>query len=360
MIKRTLLFAALAAGVLFGGMPQVAFADDAEASATKSVKKSKKGKKSKKKSKKSDGEHLSPELKAALESRDYYNGKTPDLSAEYFMILSSASWCGPCKALMPQLVAAYPTMKKMGVEVILSCNDRTLDAAKAYADHYNLEFPAMMVTGVNAIPGYVSSRGIPNTCIIDAQGKTVKTAVGGAAVLQWKKDIEAYEAKNEAAGDDAAADAADEEPEDDDAAEEKEKKDDGPGAVVEAMKGVKFINAKPSKKADYYIYLHSASWCGPCKAIMPQIAKEYKKMKRAGVEVILMGHDKDEKGVKDYIKHYKVKMPALVSNAPEALAMPGNPAQVAGIPHAVVVDKDGNVIRAGHGSLVLEWKEICK
>lgn len=357
-MKRTLLLTALAVGVLFGGMPQVTFADDAPTSTTKKVKKTKKKKKKSKKS----GAELAPELKEALESRNYYNDKTPNLDAKYYMILSSASWCGPCKALMPQLVAAYPSMQKMGIEVILSCNDRDLPAAKAYADHYKLEFPAMMSTEVNAIPGYVSSRGIPNTCIIDAQGKTVKTAVGGGAVLQWKKDIEAYEAKNgdapKAADDDVAT--ADEEPEDDDAAEEKAKKDDGPGAVAAAMKDVKFINAKASKKADYYIYLHSASWCGPCKAIMPQIAKEYKKMKRAGVEVILMGHDKDEKGVKDYIKHYKVKMPALVSTSPEAKAMPGNPAQVGGIPHAVVVDKDGNIIRQGHGALVLEWKDICK
>ena len=35
-------------------------------------------------------------------------------------------------------------------------------------------------------------------------------------------------------------------------------------AVQEAMKGVKSFNRKINKKAKYYIYLQSASWCGPC------------------------------------------------------------------------------------------------
>lgn len=350
-MKHSYFYVALAAGILLGGMPQVTFADDAEATpaATKSVKKGKKAQKGKK-SKKVKAAEWSPELKAALEGCNFYNGVTPNPQARYFVLLESASWCGPCKAVMPQVVAAYPAMKEGDVEVILLNKDKTPEAAQKYVDDYKMEFPAVMVAGMPKIPGHVSGPGIPFMTIIDAEGNTVQSGHGQMS-LQWKQLTENYEKKGG-----AAKKAVEDETEADD---EEEKKDDGPGAVVEAMKDVKFLGGKPSKKADYFIYLHSASWCGPCKAIMPDIVKEYRKMKKAGVEVILMGHDKDEKGVKSYLKSYKAKMPALVSTSDEAKAMPGNKA-IGGIPHAIIVDKDGNIVREGHGKIVLDWKEICK
>ena len=51
-------------------------------------------------------------------------------------------------------------------------------------------------------------------------------------------------------------------------------------AVKAAIQELDFVSGKPSDKAKYYIYLHSASWCGPCKALMPEIVKDYKKMKK--------------------------------------------------------------------------------
>ena len=58
--------------------------------------------------------------------------------------------------------------------------------------------------------------------------------------------------------------------------EKKVKKSDS-SAVKAAIEDIEFLtDNKPSKKAKYYIYLHSASWCSPCKALMPEIVKEYK------------------------------------------------------------------------------------
>ena len=118
-------------------------------------------------------------------------------------------------------------------------------------------------------------------------------------------------------------------------------------------------DVKPSKKAKYYIYLHSASWCGPCKALMPEIVKEYKKMQKKNVEIILIGHDQTPEAAKDYLEHYGAEFPGVLSSSADAKKLPGITAPN-GIPAATIVDAKGNVLYSGHGKGALEWKKYCK
>ncbi len=130
--------------------------------------------------------------------------------------------------------------------------------------------------------------------------------------------------------------------------------------VAEALSNIELLSGKPLKGAKYYVYLHSASWCGPCKALMPQIVKDYKKMKKKKVEVILIGHDKTPEAAKAYLEHYKADFPCILYTDPAVNSLPGYTANFAGIPHATIVDAEGNQIVDGHGKEVLEWQKICK
>ncbi|WP_176473095.1 thioredoxin-like domain-containing protein [Sphingomonas lenta] len=44
-----------------------------------------------------------------------------------------ASWCGPCRAFAPELVAAYPALRARRVEVVFVSDDATCRAALDYA-----------------------------------------------------------------------------------------------------------------------------------------------------------------------------------------------------------------------------------
>ena len=130
-------------------------------------------------------------------------------------------------------------------------------------------------------------------------------------------------------------------------------------AVTAYVNSAPFLTGQPMADAQYYIYLYSASWCGPCKALMPEIVKEYKKMQKKNVEIILIGHDQTPEAAKDYLEHYGAEFPGVLSSSADAKKLPGITAPN-GIPAATIVDAKGNVLYSGHGKGALEWKKYCK
>ena len=128
--------------------------------------------------------------------------------------------------------------------------------------------------------------------------------------------------------------------------------------VPAALSKLKYLTKKkPDLKADYYIFLKSASWCGPCRMVMPKIAKEYRKLRRGKVELVLIACEPPDKA-KEYLEHYKAKFAGTAQIQSDTL--PGVSFSSGGIPSMCLVDAQGNKLYDGHGSQVLEWKDLIK
>lgn len=159
---------------------------------------------------------------------------------------------------------------------------------------------------------------------------------------------------------DVEADSEDEEA----AAPEKPAKPSTP-KVVEALGKFKVFNAKPNLKAEYFIYLYSASWCGYCQQCMPVAVEQYKKMKSSRkVELILICGDKSEAEGKNYLKSKKLKSPAIMFSELQATQFRGLPGcGMPGYPAISVVDKEGNLIKNVVGAsqvqaVLAEWRDL--
>lgn len=141
-------------------------------------------------------------------------------------------------------------------------------------------------------------------------------------------------------------------------AKKKKSKSKG-GAVAKAFKKVKRVSGRVKQDALVYIYLQSASWCGPCKKAMPDIVEQYKEMRKDGrVEIVLVGHDYTAEDVKAYIDGYKCKMPAVWKDAKNVDKLPGF-TEAGGIPDAIIVDADGKVLAKGYPTMIIPgWKDL--
>jgi len=85
-----------------------------------------------------------------------------------------------------------------------------------------------------------------------------------------------------------------------------------------------------------------ATWCGPCRAVMPDLVETYEQYHDKGFEIIGISLDKDKSQLEKYMQDIGITWPqyydGLVWNNKIAKRF-----GVRGIPHIVLVDKNGAV-----------------
>ena len=117
-------------------------------------------------------------------------------------------------------------------------------------------------------------------------------------------------------------------------------------SVAEKLGQCDFLLNKDFKKnAKVYLCLFSASWCPPCRAEMPRIAKTYAETLKddPDIELIHFSRDQNDEKAMAWAKEHDVKFPVVKPNG-------GNPLNLhaSGIPHLFIVKADGTLVEEGH------------
>ena len=130
-------------------------------------------------------------------------------------------------------------------------------------------------------------------------------------------------------------------------------------SVLGSLSEMDVFNAEPNKKAKFFIYLQSASWCPPCRKEMPKIVEMYPEMKKAKVEIILIGCDRDKESAQKYLQTFKAPFPGVMLK--EGKDLPGF-VKTQGIPHAAFVNSKGQLIEEAFATsgIIERWKEVIK
>jgi len=125
---------------------------------------------------------------------------------------------------------------------------------------------------------------------------------------------------------------------------------------------VKEIEGKPLSLNDYkenkYVLIDFwASWCAPCREELPYIKELYKKYSKEGFKVISITQDKDLDAWKNAILKEKInswRHFSIMENNDSVL----KDYFVNGIPHKILIDKQGKIIGKWKGSGEKNKKEL--
>lgn len=97
-----------------------------------------------------------------------------------------------------------------------------------------------------------------------------------------------------------------------------------------------------------------ATWCGPCKAEIPDLVALQTKYKD---DLVVLGISVDDTAeqIKPYAKEYKVNYPMLVGNKREDVQEALGP--LVAVPVSVIIDRDGHIVRKHTGMATREQFE---
>ena len=131
-------------------------------------------------------------MQAQLTRIDGTNFKLADYKGQVLLVNLWATWCGPCKAEMPEFVKLQEANKGKGFEVIgLNVDeDETADILKDFGEKMGINYQLVKGEGTLAKEFLKISKvdAIPQTFLIDREGKLVGVFVGGGKNVEKIKD----------------------------------------------------------------------------------------------------------------------------------------------------------------------------
>jgi thiol-disulfide isomerase/thioredoxin len=94
-----------------------------------------------------------------------------------------ATWCAPCRAEIPDLIALQEKYRNQLLIVGISEDDVAPEAVKLFAEDQKMNYPIVMLTREieKTFPGVVS---LPTTFMLDQDGRIAKKQVGQLNLLQ--------------------------------------------------------------------------------------------------------------------------------------------------------------------------------
>jgi peroxiredoxin len=103
-----------------------------------------------------------------------------DHLGEVILINVWATWCGPCRVEMPPILGSYNRFKDRGFTVLAISIDTGPDyreRVEEFVRELGLDFPVLL-DPAGRISRVLQTVGVPETFIIDRQGRIVKRLIG--------------------------------------------------------------------------------------------------------------------------------------------------------------------------------------
>lgn len=99
-----------------------------------------------------------------------------------------ATWCGPCKAEMPEFTRVHAEYQDRGVEFVGAANETlsARDTVQDFVQHLGIRFPIWLEASIDHLNAFGLGDGLPATVIVDAQGRVAARIRGATDAAQLR------------------------------------------------------------------------------------------------------------------------------------------------------------------------------
>jgi thiol-disulfide isomerase/thioredoxin len=126
--------------------------------------------------------------KLALRDLKDQKGELSKLKGKVVVVNFWATWCGPCKAEMPEFTKVYSEYRDRGVEFVGAANETRASRVKVqeFVTHLSIQFPIWLEMSLDHMEAFKVGPGLPATVVVDQQGKVAARIQGPTDAAQLR------------------------------------------------------------------------------------------------------------------------------------------------------------------------------
>jgi peroxiredoxin len=111
------------------------------------------------------------------------------------------SWCPPCQAETPDLIATFAATKDLGVQFVGVDRQENAERGKAFAQTFGMTYPSLSDQSGRvalSLRKVVPNNGTPSTLVIDREGRVAARAIGPVTSGQLEPIVRQIAAEGQA------------------------------------------------------------------------------------------------------------------------------------------------------------------
>jgi thiol-disulfide isomerase/thioredoxin len=118
---------------------------------------------------------------------------TKQLAGKTYIVNFFASWCPPCRAEIPDMVALQNKYSKKGFTFVGIAVNEDAETIRSFITKNKINYPVVMATPelVDSYNRYVQGglRGIPTSFVVNSSGEITQVISGGRSYAEFEKII---------------------------------------------------------------------------------------------------------------------------------------------------------------------------
>jgi thiol-disulfide isomerase/thioredoxin len=118
--------------------------------------------------------------KLALRDLEDQKRQLSQLKGKIVVVNFWATWCGPCKAEMPEFTKVHAEYRDRGVEFIGAANETraSRNTVREFVKRLDIQFPIWLEMSLDHMEAFKVGPGLPATVIVDTQGRVAARILG--------------------------------------------------------------------------------------------------------------------------------------------------------------------------------------